>query len=59
MMEFEWDPNKANYNLNKHATLHDWPVGGEAMINMAQVWPEPSITSDWPALEKPVNEFTG
>jgi hypothetical protein len=30
-------PNEADFDP---ATLHDWPIVGEAMIKMAQSWPE-------------------
>jgi len=32
-------PNGADFDP---ATLHDWDVVGEAMIRMAQSWPEPA-----------------
>ena len=32
-------PNEADFDP---ATLHDWVIVGDAMIKMAQSWPEPS-----------------
>lgn len=36
-------PNGADFDP---ATLHDWDVVGEAMIRMAQSWPEPGPPSE-------------
>lgn len=36
-------PNGADFDP---ATLHDWDIVGDAMIRMAQSWPEPALQGD-------------
>lgn len=43
-------PNGADFDP---ATLHDWAVVGEAMINMAQSWPLILPNAEEPKISKP------
>lgn len=46
-------PNEADFDP---ATLHDWDRVGEAMIEMANSWPEPQRNNGSPAIQTTTQE---